>query len=120
MDRATRAGFVEPFGLLLFGSAGFAALWSFLLRHGPSDGLWTGGVAWWTVLWAVSVVNLCAWYLSAAALTRRKTTEPARHLFRRRQLLLSAVYVIGCGFRSVLPRADVQRIGLYDSWASSV
>src|SRR5262249_2545952 len=26
----------------------------------------------------------------------------------------------GCAFRSILPRADVQRIGLYDSWLSSV
>jgi hypothetical protein len=34
--------------------------------------------------------------------------------------LLSAVYVIGCAFRSILPRADVQRIGLFDSWVSSV
>jgi hypothetical protein len=30
------------------------------------------------------------------------------------------VFVFGCAFRSWLPRADVQRICLYDSWLSSV
>jgi len=34
--------------------------------------------------------------------------------------LLSAAYVLGCAFRSVLPRADVQRICLFDTWLSSV
>ncbi|MGZ3692724.1 MAG: hypothetical protein ACXVBE_02025 [Bdellovibrionota bacterium] len=32
----------------------------------------------------------------------------------------SALYVFGCAFRSFLPRADVQRIVLFDTWASSV
>ena len=40
--------------------------------------------------------------------------------FRKRQLWLSAVFVLGCGFRSLIPRADVQRFGLIDSWLSSV
>jgi hypothetical protein len=40
--------------------------------------------------------------------------------FRRWQLRLSAVFVLGCGFRSLIPRADVQRFGLIDSWLSSV
>ena len=35
-------------------------------------------------------------------------------------LLLAAAYVLGCAFRSVLPRADVQRICLFDTWLSSV
>ena len=35
-------------------------------------------------------------------------------------LLLSAAYVCGCAFRSILPRADVQRICLFDTWLSSV
>jgi hypothetical protein len=35
-------------------------------------------------------------------------------------LLLCAAYVFGCAFRSVLPRADVQRICLFDTWLSSV
>lgn len=35
-------------------------------------------------------------------------------------LLLSTAYVIVCAFRSVLPRADVQRICLFDTWLSSI
>ena len=35
-------------------------------------------------------------------------------------VLLSAFYVFGCAFRSFLPRADVQRIVLFDTWWSSV
>jgi len=35
-------------------------------------------------------------------------------------LVLCAVYVFGCAFRSFLPRADVQRICLFDTWLSSV
>jgi hypothetical protein len=34
--------------------------------------------------------------------------------------LLSAVYVLVCAFRSLLPRADVERICLFDTWLSSV
>jgi hypothetical protein len=80
-----------------------------------------GVLAWWTGLCAVSVFNVCAWRLSGTALTRRRAAAgPEIYLFQRRQLLLSAVYVLGCAFRSILPRADVQRIGLFDSWVSSV
>ena len=35
-------------------------------------------------------------------------------------LLLSAVYVLGCGFRSVLPMVDVPRICLHDTWISRI
>ena len=35
-------------------------------------------------------------------------------------LALSGAYVFGCAFRSILPRADVQRICLFDTWLSSV
>ncbi len=70
---------------------------------------------------AVSVGNVWGWRLSAAALARRRDAiEPAVYRFQRRQLLLAAVYVLGCAFRSMVPRADVQRFGLFDSWVSSV
>jgi hypothetical protein len=35
-------------------------------------------------------------------------------------LFLCGAYVFGCAFRSFLPRADVQRICLFDTWLSSV
>ena len=42
-------------------------------------------------------------------------------LFRiEMMVLLCAAYVFGCAFRSILPRADVQRIALFDTWLSSV
>ncbi|HEY6878288.1 MAG TPA: hypothetical protein VI299_09720 [Polyangiales bacterium] len=76
---------------------------------------------WWAALGAVSLVNLVAWALSARAFLRKRADDQWNlHATRWPHLVLSAVYVLVCGFRSVLPRADVQRIVLYDSWLSSV
>ena len=36
------------------------------------------------------------------------------------QFCLSGIYVLGCGFRSILPRGDIRHIVLVDSWISSV
>jgi hypothetical protein len=109
------------FGLTVIAVVAFAVLWNFVLCHRPVDITSSGVAAWWTGLCAVSILNICGWHLSAAALARRKATvEPSIHTLQKWLLLLSAIYVLGCGFRSVLPRADVQRIGLFDSWVSSV
>ena len=70
----------------------------------------SGVIRWWISLAVVAVVNLALWL----RLARRR--PPAR----RRQLLLSAGFVLGCAFRSFFPRADVQRICLQDSWLSAV
>src|SRR5262245_59058481 len=75
--------------------------------------------AWWIALFAVSAVNICAWILAGVLPVRRATGDPALPT-RRRQLLLSAPFVFGCAFRSVFPRADVQRICMIDSWLSAV
>lgn len=121
MYRATRMLLAQHFGLLFFGLASFLAVWLLVVRSGPAEAMSRGVVLWWTGLCALSVVNLCGWHISAAAVARRKAAcAPEAYRFQWRQLLLSAVYVLGCGFRSVLPRADVQRMGLYDSWLSSV
>jgi hypothetical protein len=121
MYRRTRTVLAENPILLLGAIVAFAALWNLLLCHRPTGDAASGVMAWWTILCAVSVINLVGWRLSATALARqRATAEPSDYAFQQWQLLLSAVYVLGCGFRSVLPRADVQRIGLFDSWASSV
>jgi hypothetical protein len=84
--------------------------------------LWSSGVvAWWTVLCAVCVVNVCGWHRTALLVARQSAiAEASTWTFQRRQLLLSAIFVLGCGFRSLFPRADVQRLGLIDSWLSSV
>jgi hypothetical protein len=120
MDVLTRR-YSDQLALLGFGLVAFAALWLSLICWGPSDSASRGVIIWWLALSALSIMNVCAWKLSATAVARRRTaTSPAVYLFQWRQLLLSAVYVLGCGFRSVVPRADVQRIGLCDSWISSV
>jgi hypothetical protein len=75
--------------------------------------------AWWLALSVVGAVNICAWILAGVLPLRRAASDPALAT-RRRQLLLSAPFVFGCAFRSVFPRADVQRICLIDSWLSSV
>ena len=76
---------------------------------------------WWATLCAISVVNLAAWGWSARVSWRRGSQEAAHLGARRRwQLALSAVFVLVCAFRSIFPRADVQRICLHDSWLSSV
>jgi hypothetical protein len=121
MYRATKTFFADNPLLLAGSTAAFAALLYVLLRPRPLEATPSGVLVWWTALCAVSVFNLWGWRLSATALARRKTiVEPDVYALQRWQLLLSAAYVFGCGFRSVLPRADVQRISLLDSWVSSV
>jgi hypothetical protein len=103
------------------GALAFVAIWNLLLCHRPVAFLSSGVVVWWTALCAVGVLNLCGWHRSATVLVRRRATAaPSSYALQRWQLLLSAVFVLGCGFRSLFPRADVQRIGLVDSWLSSV
>jgi hypothetical protein len=69
---------------------------------------------WWAMLTLVSGVNVALWFL----LYRELHTQPVGSM--QLMLLLCGTYVFGCAFRSVLPRADVQRICLFDTWLSSV
>src|SRR3954452_12261848 len=69
---------------------------------------------WWAMLTLVSGVNIALWFL----LYRELHTQPVGSM--QLMLLLCGTYVFGCAFRSVLPRADVQRICLFDTWLSSV
>jgi hypothetical protein len=77
---------------------------------------------WWTLLRAVSAFNVLAWLLAAAWLWDRARTRGEASLWPswRWQLLLSAGYVAGCAWRSLLPVYDVPRLVLVDSWWSSV
>ena len=78
-------------------------------------------ILWWTSLCAVAALNVSAWFVSAVALNRRQNVLSAEaYRARRLQLLLSAVYVFGCAFRSAFPVFDVPRICLHNSWLSSV
>lgn len=76
---------------------------------------------WWVCLCAVGALNIIAWSVSAAVLARRQPAlAPSLYASRRLQLMLSAGYVAGCAFRSVLPVFDVPRMCLVDTWLCSV
>src|SRR3981189_340582 len=82
---------------------------------------WSNPLAWWWgLLTAVSGANIAVWFL----LYRQFHEQAAGSLGRPGRiglmLLLAAAYVFGCAFRSFLPRADVQRICLFDTWLSSI
>lgn len=82
---------------------------------------WSNPVAiWWGFLVAVSTVNI-ALLLALHVRFRNSAAARAGGAFAIEPLLLLATaYVIVCAFRSVLPRADVQRICLFDTWLSSI
>jgi hypothetical protein len=77
-------------------------------------------ICWWGFLTLVSAANIAIW----VALYRTFGEQQAGALSSSSEiglmLLLCAGYVFGCAFRSILPRADVQRICLFDTWLSSV
>ena len=79
-----------------------------------------GVFSWWFVLCTVAAVNVSAWAISAVTLRRRRPVmSDEGYAARRVQLLLSAGYVFGCAFRSVLPVFDVPRLSLFDSGLSN-
>jgi hypothetical protein len=75
---------------------------------------------WWASLSLASGANIALWFV----LYGNFRGQPAGGLESasdvQTMLFLCAAYVFGCAFRSVLPRADVQRICLFDTWLSSV
>src|SRR2546429_3504123 len=90
-------------------------------RARSSSLAWSNPVAWWWgLLTLVSGANIAVWFV----LYRQLHEQPAGSLGStpgiELMLLLCAAYVFGCAFRSFLPRADVQRICLFDTWLSSV
>ena len=90
-------------------------------RAQSSSLAWSNPVAWWWgLLTLVSGVNIAVWFLLYHQLHAQPTGNPANASGIEVMLLLCAAYVFGCAFRSFLPRADVQRICLFDTWWSSV
>jgi hypothetical protein len=69
--------------------------------------LWLGFLA------ALAAVNVALWmWIARAAAPRTPYFEV--------QLLLSGVYVGVCGFRSLFPRVDLERVCLWDTWLSAI
>ena len=90
-------------------------------RAQSSSLAWSNPLAWWWgVLTLVSGVNIAVWFLLYRQLHEQPTGSPGSKSGIELMLLLCAAYVFGCAFRSFLPRADVQRICLFDTWLSSV
>ncbi|MBV9698256.1 MAG: hypothetical protein JO005_15140 [Gammaproteobacteria bacterium] len=76
-------------------------------------------VLWWhRSLRTIAVLNIALWSLSAMTLGREYPSGAPDAA--RAQLLLSALYVAGCAFRSCLPVIDIPRIVLVDSRWSKV
>src|SRR6202007_568088 len=90
-------------------------------RPRSSSLAWSNPLAWWWgLLTLASAANIAVWF----SLYHRLHDQPTGSLGNTSRvelmLLLCAAYVFGCAFRSFLPRADVQRICLFDTWLSSV
>src|SRR5215510_9152465 len=82
---------------------------------------WSNPLAWWwSLLTLVSAINIAAWFSLYHYLQKPRTGDLGSTSHIELMLLLCAAYVFGCAFRSFLPRADVQRICLFDTWLSSV
>jgi hypothetical protein len=83
--------------------------------------IWSNPVAlWWSFLVTVSALNI-ALLVGLRAAYRANPFGAANAISAAEPLaMLSAVYVFGCAFRSLLPRADVERICLFNTWLSSV
>jgi hypothetical protein len=90
-------------------------------NSGSSTLAWSNPLAWWWgVLTLVSGVNIAVWFVLYRELHEQPTGSLGSSPSIGLMLLLCAAYVFGCAFRSFLPRADVQRICLFDTWLSSV
>src|ERR1044071_9301547 len=82
---------------------------------------WSNPVAiWWSFLITVSMTNIALWLILQRRLRGKAFTPRRGVLGLELMVLLCAAYVFGCAFRSLLPRADVQRICLFDTWLSSI
>ena len=82
---------------------------------------WSNPVAtWWGFLLLASSANVALFLWLRRRFHKATAARRTGAFVLELLLVLSAVYVFGCAFRSVLPRADVQRICLFDTWLSSV
>ena len=88
---------------------------------GETGDVTSHAVAWWhTSLRAIAVLNVALWSLAAVAVAREHALIHVETDVAYYMLLLSAVYVAGCAFRSFLPVIDIPRVVLIDSRLSSV
>jgi hypothetical protein len=85
-----------------------------------TDDASTAVTVWWIALRTVSVLNAAIWLAVAAGWWRsRNNRDPGSRTYQELQLVLSALFVVGCGFRSFLPWAEAPRFCLSASPISS-
>lgn len=68
---------------------------------------WLGSLA------GLAALNVGLWFWIACFAAPRTP-------YAETQLLLSGVYAVVCGFRSVFPRVDLERLCLWDTWLSAI
>jgi hypothetical protein len=73
----------------------------------PKLTLWLGSLA------ALTALNVGLWIWIARSASLRTP-------YGETQLVLSGVYVGVCGFRSLFPRVDVERVCVWDTWLSTI
>ncbi len=78
-------------------------------------------LVWWAGLCCVAAFNLFLLFLTYRMLRKRMPDmgEELKKL-RKMQFNLATIYTLGCGFRAILPRGDIRRIVLVDSWISCI
>src|SRR5262245_26605902 len=69
-------------------------------------------------LWLGSLAALAAFNVGLWIWIARSASPGTR--YSETQLLLSGVYVGVCGFRSLFPRVDLERVCLWDTWLSAI
>lgn len=74
---------------------------------------------WWAALSSIALVNISVWVCTYRALADA-TAIAANHPYQRHHLTLSGIYVFVCAYRSFLPRIDLERYCLFDTFASSI
>lgn len=86
------------------------------------DYIWDWQVGlWWITISLVSLLNLYLWKRTYHwVVLTSGSVSPDESRFFKLQLFLSFIYVSVCAFRSFIPRADVQKIVIWDSYLSSV
>jgi len=92
------------------------------LRHsnavGP-DSPDTKALSWWRALCALAGLNVCLW-LAVWYAGPGSGSGSDSSFYAGWQLTLSGVYVMVCAYRSVLPRVDLERLVVVDSFWSSI
>ena len=84
---------------------------------------WENPVAiWWLFLSSASVFNILFWSWTKIYAFKNQPIRNLKNLWidRNNIIWFSGIYVFVCAFRSFFPKADVQRIALFDTWFSSV